>query len=148
MSEWLPRSPQISLIALTPEAREAIGSAAVAATPLPYRVGRESRTPGPDGRTVRGEQRRPGTPRTNDLYLQEVSAPLNVSREHFQIEWTREGLILVDRGSTCGTIVEGEQVGGAGAGGAAVLEDGHVIIVGTAFSPFVFKVRIAFDARE
>lgn len=148
MSWERSRRPRISLVALTPEAREAIGSKAVLAAPLPYRVGRESRKPGADREPVGAEQRRRGTPRTNDLYLREVSNQLNVSREHFQIEWSGDGLILVDRGSTCGTIVEGQQVGEDGQGGTVSLEDGDVIIVGTSFSPFVFKVRVEFDPRD
>ena len=79
---------------------------------------------------------------SNELYLRDISDPLNVSREHFQVEWQDGDLTLVDRGSTCGTIVEGRQVGGNGKGGTAPLSDGAVIIVGTAFSLFVFKIRV------
>ena len=135
------KHPRIALIALTPEARDAIGGEAVLATPLPYRVGRESRGPQSGGR-MSGAEQRLGAPRSNELYLRETSEQLNVSREHFRIEWNSQGLVLVDRGSTCGTIVEGEQIGGDGEGGSVALDDGDVIIVGTAFSPFVFKVRL------
>ena len=144
MSRPLARPPSITLVALTPETRTAIGGDAVIATPLPFRVGRESRGNGISTLFAR-EQRNPGGPRTNELYLKELSEQVNVSREHFQIEWGSQGPILVDRGSTCGTIVEGEQVGGEGQGGTAPLRDGDVIIVGTAFSPFVFKVRVETD---
>jgi pSer/pThr/pTyr-binding forkhead associated (FHA) protein len=142
------RPPRIRLIALTPEARSAIAAVAVVASPLPYRVGRESRGPRPQvEQTVTTEQRWPGAPPTNELYLPEASPEaLNVSREHFQIEWDGRGLVLVDRGSTCGTIVEGQQVGGRGQRGTVPLKDGDVIIVGTGFSPFVFKVRVEFDS--
>jgi pSer/pThr/pTyr-binding forkhead associated (FHA) protein len=140
------RHPRITLIPLTPEARAAVGTAAVAVSPLPYRVGRESRGPRGFERIFTREQRWSGAPPTNELYLLEVSEELNVSREHFQIEWDGRGLTLVDRGSTCGTIVEGEQVGGQGQGGTVPLKDGDVIIVGTAFSPFVFKVRLELDS--
>ena len=117
----------------------------MAASPLPYRVGRESR--GRRGWFLISEQRQLGTAPSNELYLPEPSEPLNVSRQHFQIEWDGRGLALVDRGSTCGTIVEGQQVGGQGQGGTVPLKDGDVIIVGTAFSPFVFKVRVEFDSQ-
>jgi pSer/pThr/pTyr-binding forkhead associated (FHA) protein len=138
------RPPRIGLVALTQEARSAIGAEAVAASPLPYRVGRESRER--RGWFLISEQRQLGTSPSNELYLPEPSEPLNVSRQHFQIEWDGRGLALVDRGSTCGTIVEGQQVGGQGQGGTVPLKDGDVIIVGTAFSPFVFKVRVEFDS--
>ena len=53
-----------------------------------------------------------------------------------------DDVMLVDRGSTCGTIVEGTVIGGEGRGGSVALKDGDVIIVGTSLSPFVFKVRL------
>src|SRR5262245_9401843 len=121
--------PRIALVALTPETRTAIGGAAVSVTSLPYRVGRESR--GSAENTFTAEQRLLDTPRTNELYLREVSEELNVSRAHFQIEWDGGSLVLVDRGSTCGTIVEGRKVGGEGKGGIVPLNDSDVIIVGT-----------------
>ena len=147
MSEFLARRPRIVLVALTAEARAAIGGATVTATPLPFRVGRESRAR--DGAPPVGrDQRHPGARPTNELYLAELWEQLNVSREHFQIEWDAEGPALVDRGSTCGTLVEGLQVGGDGERGIVPLKDGDVIIVGTAFSPFVFKVRLEMDSPE
>jgi pSer/pThr/pTyr-binding forkhead associated (FHA) protein len=133
--------PQITLVALTQETREAIGAASIAATPLPYRVGRESRARGFEQILSFGQRRLGGKP-NNELYLRETAEQLNVSREHFQIEWDGRSVVLVDRGSTCGTIVEGQEVGGQGQRGTVALKDGDVIIVGTAFSPFVFKVRM------
>ena len=135
------RQPQVSLVALTPEACEAMGAASVEVTPLPYRVGRESRARGFE-RIFSTEKRGPAAAPNNELYLRETAEQFNVSRLHFQIEWDGLGLALVDRGSTCGTIVEGQAVGGDGRGGTVPLKDGDVIIVGTAYSPFVFKVRV------
>jgi pSer/pThr/pTyr-binding forkhead associated (FHA) protein len=66
---------------------------------------------------------------------------MNVSREHFQIEHNGTQYVLVDRQSTCGTLVEGQVVGGKQAGGAVPLRDGDVIIVGTSASRFAFKFR-------
>jgi len=66
-----------------------------------------------------------------------------VSREHFQIEHNGTCRVLVDRQSTCGTIVEGQLIGGNHAGGTTPLRDGDVIIVGTSSSRFVFKFRVA-----
>ena len=140
--QLVARRPRIALVALTPEACAAMGAATVAVSQLPYRVGRESRGPRGFERIFSTEQRWPGAAPTNELYLQEQSEQFNVSREHFRIEQHGGGLALVDRGSTCGTIVEGQQVGGQGQGGTVLLKDGDVIIVGTAFSPFVFKVRV------
>lgn len=91
---------------------------------------------------LRAERRKPGaSPPNNDLYLPDREEPLNVSREHFHIEPDGSGFVLVDRQSTCGTLVEGTRVGGQNNGGTVPLRDGDVIIVGTARSPYVFKFR-------
>jgi pSer/pThr/pTyr-binding forkhead associated (FHA) protein len=130
------------LVALTPEAQAALGGLEREIPRLPYRVGRESRG---IQRTPRGfvsERRDPGARPNNDLYLVEPKEPLNVSREHFQIDQADTGYILVDRASTCGTIVEGQTVGGQARGGRIPLRDGDVIIVGTSRSPYVFKFRV------
>ena len=42
---------------------------------------------------------------------------------------------------TCGTIVEGQPVGGDTRGGSIPLHDGAVIVVGISRSPYVFKFR-------
>jgi len=65
-----------------------------------------------------------------------------VSREHFEIDRSDTGYMLVDRASTCGTIVEGQTVGGNTRGGTLPLHDGNVIIVGTSRSPYAFKFRV------
>jgi len=65
-----------------------------------------------------------------------------VSRQHLQIQRNGTRYVLVDRESTCGTIVEGTVIGGQHRGGAVDLSDGDVIIVGTAKSPYVFKFRL------
>ena len=140
-----PQAPQglrVTLIALTPEARGALGGAEVEITGFPFRVGRESRSPKGSGQEMSLERRASGSKPNNDLYLLERSELLNVSREHFQIERRDTGYVLVDRESTCGTIVEGATVGGQNKGGTVPLRDGDVIIVGTSASAYVFKFRV------
>lgn len=130
------------LVAETPRARESLGAHEVRLTAFPFRVGRESRAgePAPP-EFVR--ERRLGTSRpNNDLYLLEERGLMNVSREHFQIETEGEGFALVDRKSTCGTLVEGRLVGGKNRGGRTSLSHGDVIIVGTSESPYVFKFEV------
>ena len=138
----LPQGARPSLVALTPEARAALGGAEVEIGLFPFRVGRDSRS-GPRA-TPRSaaERRMPGTPPTNELYLAEPSEVVNVSREHFQIQYDGTSYVLVDRQSTCGTLVEGAVIGGAKAGGEVQLSDGDVIIVGTSQSPYIFKFRV------
>lgn len=130
------------LVALTPESRIALGAPEREITRLPYRVGRESRGLLRTPHGVIGERRNPGSQPSNDLYLAEHAEPLNVSREHFEIDRDDAGYILVDRASTCGTIVEGQTVGGETRGGTLSLHDGDVIIVGTSRSPYAFKFRV------
>jgi hypothetical protein len=52
----------------------------------------------------------------------------------------------VDRASFCGTLVEGELVGGKRRGGWRELANNDVIIVGTSESTFIFKFLITEDS--
>lgn len=134
--------PKAYLAAMTPEAKASLGGAEVEITTLPFRVGRESRRMQWTEKGIVSERRNPDRKPNNELYLTEKSEPMHVSREHFQIEQDGDGFALVDRASTCGTIVEGETVGGQNEGGRARLRDGDVIIVGTSVSPYVFQFRV------
>jgi hypothetical protein len=100
------------LVALTPEARDALGASEREMTSFPYRVGRDSRGTQRTPQGVVSERRNPGSRPSNDLYLLEHDEPMNVSREHFEIDRSDTGYVLVDRASTCGTIVEGQIAGG------------------------------------
>jgi pSer/pThr/pTyr-binding forkhead associated (FHA) protein len=131
----------VLLKALTPEARAALGGEFLELRRLPFRVGRESRR----GARFQGQgtpRRRTDTLPNNDLYLIENEAELNVSREHFQIEARDGAYILVDRGSTCGTLVEGCLIGGQRQVVETPLKNCDVIIVGSSKSQFVFKLVI------
>ena len=130
-----------SLVALTPEAKAALGGAEVEMGVFPFRVGRDSRSL-PRATPRSAERRAPGTSPSNELYLAEPGELVNVSREHFQIQQHGTSYVLVDRQSTCGTILEGAVIGGGKAGREVQLSDGDVIIVGTSQSPYVFKFRL------
>jgi pSer/pThr/pTyr-binding forkhead associated (FHA) protein len=132
-----------ALVGLTPEARGALGAAELVIAAFPFRVGRESRADRRVSARTITERRRPGSRPNNDLYLIEPDEPFNVSREHFEIDHNGTQYVLIDRQSTCGTIVEGSVVGGRNAGGAVRLGDGDVIIVGTSTSRYVFKFRVS-----
>lgn len=134
--------PRVKLVALTPEAKAALGADQIEVAAFPFRVGRESRSPQRvAGRTI-AERRKAQAPSSNQLYLAEQSEPFNVSREHFQIDHNGTRFILTDRQSTSGTLVEGRVVGGQHTGGAVPLRDGDVIIVGTSASRYVFKFQV------
>ena len=131
------------LVALTPESAEAIRAREINIPHLPFRVGRESRRARwTQGGLIGERERRGAETANNDLYLVEDAEPMNVSREHFLIDRDADGFFLLDRGSTCGTLVEGEMVGGSGQQARAPLADHHVILVGTSLSRYVFKFRL------
>ncbi|HEY3175830.1 MAG TPA: FHA domain-containing protein [Candidatus Polarisedimenticolia bacterium] len=129
------------LVALTPESAAAFQAHEINIPHLPFRVGRESRRFKWTELGLVGE-RRTEAPPNNDLYLVEESEPMNVSREHFLIDRRAGGFFLLDRGSTCGTIVEGEVLGGGARPDEVLLKDHDVIIAGTSFSRYIFKFRI------
>lgn len=128
------------LKALTPEAKAALGGRFYKIPHFPFKVGRESRlSSGPQEFT---RLRRPDSVPNNDLYLIDHGTILSISREHFLIDIRDESYVLVDRGSSCGTIVEGEPVGEKRSGGTVRLNDGDVIIVGKSESKYIFKFII------
>ncbi len=130
------------LVALTEDAQGAIHGEQKVIERFPFKVGRESRL-GSAMPPQTAERRQRTEPQLNDLYIVDKGDVLNVSREHFLIEHERGQYVLADRGSACGTIVEGRTVGGDRKGGRIELHDHDVIIVGTPNSPFVFKFRSA-----
>jgi hypothetical protein len=133
------------LKSLTPEAERSLGTKLYRIPKFPFRVGRESRKLH-TGSYPNSRRREDSTPQ-NDLYLMETTQPLNVSREHFQIEWRDDRFLLVDRGSACGTLVEGIAIGGERKGGQCQLLGGDVIVVGTSESRHIYKFIITKNAE-
>jgi pSer/pThr/pTyr-binding forkhead associated (FHA) protein len=125
------------LKALTPEAQASLGTSLFQIRNYPFRIGRESR--GPTKALFPNSRRGPDSSPNNDLYLADGEGLLNISREHFQIERRNGAFFLVDRNSTCGTLVEGEAIGKGRNGGMRQLKNGDVIIVGTSASKQVIK---------
>ena len=132
---------------LTPEARTALGGAPLKIRQFPFRVGRESRNNPRAAASSAPPGRRGATVPNNDLYLVETGNVLNVSREHFLIDIKNGDYVVIDRGSSCGTLVEGEIVGDRRQGGWRRIRDQDVIIVGTSESKFVFKF-VTFDTSD
>jgi len=129
----------VYLKALTPEGKASLGAAILKIDHFPFRVGRECRGLERNAILPSSRRREDSIP-NNDLYLVELGTVLNVSREHFQIERVGNTYHLVDRGSSCGTLVEGELLGEKKKRpDRRHLHDQDVIIVGSAESRFVFK---------
>ena len=132
-----------SLVALTPEAESALQNHQITLTRYPFRIGRESRLVLVDGEMKFLERRKTGIDPNNDLYIPDEGELLNVSREHLQIERTEDGQYFIyDRGSACGTIVDGNTVGGRDSTGSLPIRNGSILIVGTPNSPFRFRFEV------
>jgi hypothetical protein len=136
--------PSVFLKALTPEAKASLGGTFYKITHFPFRVGRESRAF--RGGNPPESRRHPETVPNNDLYLVELGSVLTVSREHFLIDRQGSTFIIVDRGSTCGTLLEGDFIGEKKQGGWKPLQNHDVIIVGPSESRFVFKFVLVESA--
>ncbi len=128
------------LKAMTGDAKVAIGGAEqLSLDHFPYRVGRESRFKMFRGERVSLERRMTAAQPNNDVYLVDQNEILNVSREHFQINRLADGTYSIqDRGSTCGTQVDGKSLGGGSSEMESPLAHGSVITVGTTESAFQF----------
>ena len=145
-------SPKAVLKPMTEEAARAvpvgmIADGLIAIRQFPFRVGRESRFTYVNGEIRRMERQRLGNQEpNNDLYLLDPIQPLHVSREHFHIDRTLDGYVIFDRGSACGTIVGGVEIGGKDSGGSIPIKDGETIIVGTSNSPYSYTF-VVLDAN-
>lgn len=107
---------------------------------FPFRVGRESRGETVDGRFFGRLRPRTADPKpNNDLYLMDPGPGLQVSREHFQIEERDGGFVLVDRGSTLGTMVGDVRLGRGSGVTSAPIADGDIIRIGDSRSPYVYR---------
>lgn len=131
------------LIPLTDEARHALqGRDHVEIDRLPFRIGRESRLAMVEGELAFMERRKGNKPPNNDLYLVDNGERLNISREHMQIEADPgDGFLVHDRGSACGTMVDGVAIGGMDRTGSVPLREGSEVVIGTARSPYRFRVE-------
>ncbi len=128
----VPRTTQIKLVPLTKTAAQAVSYDGMHIRRFPFRVGREPA----EGRSRLS---------TNDLGLPDTD-PYNVSREHFSIEIEGSAVVLYDRGSYHGTIVNGQQIGGNRIIGSVQLQPGgNEIIAGAPDSPFRFSVLLDAD---
>jgi hypothetical protein len=134
-----------TLVAVTDEARRALGADEVRVVTGSFKFGRERRASPRGVKLPAGlsEQRRGATPELNDVYLPEdPAAALQIAGAHFTIEDVDGQFWLTDRGSSCGTVVAGKRLGGRRKGGQTELHDGDEIIVGTRTSPYIFRFQI------
>ncbi len=119
----------------TQQAVSAIGAQQLAIDRSPFRFGRESR-----GKEHKGwlSNRRilPSKP-NNECCMHDSGYFRQISREHFQIQQGEDGTFwLKDRGSSCGTWINGTRL--TADSGECDLRNGDKIVVGTAESPYVY----------
>ena len=130
VAEQKAREAHIRVMPMTKTAAKAIPAEGLLVTRFPFRVGREP----PEGKSRLS---------SNDLGLPDTD-PYNVSREHFSIETDPEGVVLYDRGSFHGTIVNGNQIGGNRVIGSVRLQPGgNEVVAGPPDSPFRFSVQVS-----
>jgi CRP-like cAMP-binding protein len=117
---------------LTPQAKAACGGQErIEVASFPFRIGRS---------TEHG-QSDPFHP-TNLLLHDEQ--PFHVSRAHCALEFERNALVLLDRGSALGTVLDGDEIGIEAGVLSAPLEVGvHEMALGGEKGPFRFRITVA-----
>ena len=72
------------------------------------------------------------------------SKPLQISRHHVSIIKQKDQIGVLDRGSTLGSLVDGEQLGGEGGIHDPLFfkSSGGTLVLGNSQSPFRYKVLI------
>lgn len=120
-------------LTITPNTRETakvVPKSGIEIRTFPFRVGRAS------------EHESDAPLAINDLGLED-DGPYTVSRTHFSIDQLGGQVVIQDRGSYLGTIVNGRVIGGHQRDGETVLDEGdNEVIVGRQRSPYRFKVIV------
>lgn len=115
-----------AIVPLTEEAGASVPADGLKIRTFPMRIGRH------DG----------GALDLNELFLKDVK-PYQVSRNHCSIERDGDRLVVRDRGSYLGTVVNGRKIGGKRSEGAVHLVIGdNEIILGRKTSPWRFRVSV------
>ena len=120
----------VTITPMTSAGEEVLPPKGLVVKRFPFRVGRRSTHSKSDPLGV------------NDISFPD-EAPYNISKNHFEIGKSREGVIVYDRGSYLGTIVNGEVIGGHHRGAMIKLNDGeNEVIAGSSRSPFKFRIDV------
>jgi Cyclic nucleotide-binding domain/FHA domain len=123
-----PREPlSMTLEGMTPRATAALPVTPFPITHFPFRIGRQSADP-----LV-----------YNDLMLPD-SVPLQISRHHLAFIAPEGRVGVVDRGSTLGSWVDGQQLGGPSGLSGPVFFTGSegLLVLGSRDSPFRYRVSL------
>ncbi|MFO0811103.1 MAG: cyclic nucleotide-binding domain-containing protein [Gemmataceae bacterium] len=126
---------KVTIHPLTRKAAETLPDAGLPIEQFPFRIGRASEAAEREAMDL------------NDLWLLDTS-PFNVSRNHLAIDfWDGSQLIVKDRGSVLGTIVNEVTIGGRHQHRTAPLVEGdNVLILGGPASPYQFRIEVVREA--
>jgi len=129
-SQPLPDGWSVVLLPLTRQAARTLPDDGIRITRLPLRIGRTAGAHEPEALDL------------NDVWLMD-NKPYNVSRNHCELDLSKQGLVVRDRGSHLGCVVNDEVIGGRAVLGYAKLHDGeNVVVVGGRMSPYQFRVTV------
>ncbi len=131
-----PRCSPLTIRPLTVRAARSMSDKVLSVARFPFRIGRA--VEGPDGREAD----------RNDLSIQD-SKPFNVSRNHAAIDSMEDGsLVVVDRGSHVGTIVNGQRIrGDSFTRQVKLLPGDNTLVLGSRNSPFQFRLTVGESAE-
>jgi len=134
--------PKAILKALTSPAKHSIsrrvnGLDIVKIFNYPFKIGREARVQYIDGKVIIQERHKlDGEEPNNDVYLLDNGEYLQISREHCLIHELDGKLIIKDRDSACGTMINEKMLN---VNNSHVLEDGDIITIGSEESQYKYK---------
>jgi CRP-like cAMP-binding protein len=126
-----PAAVRVTIHPLTRRAAETLPDEGLPVPKFPFRIGRAA------------EARERNTLDLNDLWLLDA-VPFNVSRNHVTIDVSAGGDVLVkERGSSLGAIVNEVLIGGGAPHSQATLEIGdNTLILGGRLSPYQFRLHV------
>lgn len=126
----LPDGWSVVLMPLTRQAAKTLPDEGIRVTRVPFRIGRTAGAREPESLDL------------NDVWLVDEK-PFSVSRNHCEIAMAKSGLILRDRGSHLGCLVNDTPIGGKAVLGYSKLDEGeNVVVLGGRMSPYQFRVRV------
>ena len=124
------RSFEVIMEGQTQEGREVLGHCKRSITKFPFLIGRDSANPDTD------------VFYQNDLFIREKK-PYVVSRNHLALKNEAGCVWVVDRGSSFGTIVNGNEIGRhTGITRARLDQEENQIILGPVTSKFIFLLKV------
>ncbi len=94
----VPRIPRVKLLPLTPRTKEDVPTDGIEVTRFPFRIGRKASSEEAEALAF------------NEVELSDTM-PYTVSLNHFSLDLDREGVVVRDRGSRRGTIVNNQLIG-------------------------------------